>query len=118
MIFTQRASISAVCGYSSLSIMFLSAVCAISRSAWLGHPRRHERREVEPRAAVEQQLARDRLARELAAEPVLGERPRREADLRVLARVVRARPPRRMAPGAGQAHGGNASACSDRVSRW
>ena len=31
--FTQRASISAVCGYSSLSIMFLSAVSAISRAA-------------------------------------------------------------------------------------
>ena len=29
---TQRASISAVCGYSSLSIMFLSAVSAISRA--------------------------------------------------------------------------------------
>jgi hypothetical protein len=27
---TQRASISAVCGYSSLSIMFLSAVSAMS----------------------------------------------------------------------------------------
>ena len=33
---TQRASISAVCGYSSLSIMFFSTVCAIRRSAWLG----------------------------------------------------------------------------------
>ena len=31
--FTQRRSISAVCGYSSLSIMFLSNVSAISRSA-------------------------------------------------------------------------------------
>jgi len=30
--FTQRASIAAVCGYSSLSIMFLSAVSAISRA--------------------------------------------------------------------------------------
>ena len=28
--FTQRSSIRAVCGYSSLSIMFLSAVSAIS----------------------------------------------------------------------------------------
>ena len=33
MMFTQRASISAVCGYSSLSIMFLSAVSAISGAA-------------------------------------------------------------------------------------
>ena len=33
MIFTQRPSIAAVCGYSSLSIMFLSSVSAISRSA-------------------------------------------------------------------------------------
>ena len=32
----QRDSISAVCGYSSLSIMFLSAVAAIRRRAWLG----------------------------------------------------------------------------------
>ena len=34
--FTQRRSISAVCGYSSLSIMFLSAVRAIRRAAWDG----------------------------------------------------------------------------------
>ncbi len=33
MMLTQRASISAVCGYSSLSIMFLSAVSAISLPA-------------------------------------------------------------------------------------
>ena len=33
MIDTQRDSISAVCGYSSLSIMFLSAVASISRPA-------------------------------------------------------------------------------------
>ena len=32
--FTQRCSISAVWGYSSLSIMFLSKVSAIRRSAW------------------------------------------------------------------------------------
>ncbi len=31
--FTHRASISAVCGYSSLSIMFFSAVSAISLPA-------------------------------------------------------------------------------------
>ena len=31
---TQRSSSSAVCGYSSLSIMFLSKVSAISRDAW------------------------------------------------------------------------------------
>ena len=34
--FTQRDSISAVCGYSSLSIMFLSAVSAIRRAAIAG----------------------------------------------------------------------------------
>ena len=34
--FTQRFSISAVCGYSSLSIMFLSAVIPISSPAWGG----------------------------------------------------------------------------------
>ena len=33
---THRASISAVCGYSSLSIMFLSAVSDISRAATAG----------------------------------------------------------------------------------
>ena len=33
MMLTQRASISAVWGYSSLSIMFLSAVSAIRRPA-------------------------------------------------------------------------------------
>ena len=33
MMFTQRRSISAVCGYSSLSIMFLSAVRPISAAA-------------------------------------------------------------------------------------
>ena len=33
MMFTQRASISAVCGYSSLSMMFLSAVSSISLPA-------------------------------------------------------------------------------------
>ncbi len=32
--FTHRISSSAVCGYSSLSIMFLSKVSAISRAAW------------------------------------------------------------------------------------
>jgi hypothetical protein len=32
--FTQRDSISAVCGYSSLSIMFLSKHSAMSFSAW------------------------------------------------------------------------------------
>src|ERR1700730_5081046 len=36
MMFTQRASIAAVCGYSSLSIMFLSAVSAISLAAFGG----------------------------------------------------------------------------------
>ena len=36
MMLTHRASISAVCGYSSLSIMFLSAVSAIRRAATEG----------------------------------------------------------------------------------
>ena len=36
MMFTQRRSISAVCGYSSLSIMFLSAVSAIRAAAFAG----------------------------------------------------------------------------------
>ncbi len=54
MMLTQRASISAVCGYSSLSIMFLSAVCGHQPLGLLGHPGRHERREVQARAAVEQ----------------------------------------------------------------
>ena len=56
---TQRCSIAAVAGYSSLSIMFLSNVSAISFSACGIHPRGDERREVQPRAAVEHQLVVD-----------------------------------------------------------
>ena len=58
---TQRRSISAVCGYSSLSIMFLSAQSAISVQRLRLHPGGHERGQVEPGAAVEQQLVLDQL---------------------------------------------------------
>ena len=57
---TQRASISAVCGYSSLSIMFLSAVSAMSRAASWWHRGGDEGGQVEAGAAVEQQSLDDR----------------------------------------------------------
>ena len=58
---TQRISSSAVCGYSSLSIMFLSKHSAISLSACGSIHVRDERREVQPRVAVEHQLVVDDL---------------------------------------------------------
>ena len=73
MMLTQRASISAVCGYSSLSIMFLSAVSAISRARERGHPGGHERREVQPRLPVEQQLAGDQLVRRSLSEAAVAQ---------------------------------------------
>ena len=60
---TQRRSSSAVCGYSSLSIMFLSADSAIRMSASGSIHVVHERREVEPGVAVEHQLVVDDLER-------------------------------------------------------
>ena len=54
--FTQRISRSAVRGYSSLSIMFLSNVSRHERFGLRLHPRRDERREVQPRVAVEHEL--------------------------------------------------------------
>ena len=56
---TQRISSSAVWGYSSLSIMFLSKASAISFSASRLHPRRHERRQVQAGVAVEHELVVD-----------------------------------------------------------
>ena len=53
---TQRSSISAVCGYSSLSIMFLSSDSSISWRASGSDPGRAEGRQVLPRVAVQQQL--------------------------------------------------------------
>ncbi len=58
---TQRVSSSAVCGYSSLSIMFLSKHSAISFSACGSIHVRHERRDVQARVAVEHQLVVDDL---------------------------------------------------------
>src|SRR5215212_4059365 len=55
---TQRLSSSAVCGYSSLSIMFLSKHSAISLRL---HPCGHERREVQAGVAVEHELVVDDL---------------------------------------------------------
>ena len=57
---TQRISMSAVRGYSSLSIMFLSRHRHQLPSLRL-HPRRHEGREVQPRVPVEHQLVFDEL---------------------------------------------------------
>ena len=62
---TQRRSSSAVCGYSSLSIMFLSKHSAISCVGLRLHPGGHERREVQPRVAVEHQLVVDDLVRDV-----------------------------------------------------
>ena len=75
MMFTHRDSISAVCGYSSLSIMFLSAVSAISRPAVDGIHVVTNVARFSSSLTVEQQLARDQLVREvvidaLVAKPV------------------------------------------------
>src|SRR5215203_5186769 len=56
---TQRISSSAVCGYSSLSIMFLSKHSAISFSACGSHLRRHECREVQASFPIEYELVAD-----------------------------------------------------------
>ena len=78
---TQRASSSAVCGYSSLSIMFLS-MRQVHQPVDLGlQPRLAERRQVLARVAVEQQLVRHDLVgvpRILlpVGDPVLGHRHR------------------------------------------
>ena len=62
---TQRVSSSAVCGYSSLSIMFLSKHSAISFSACGSIQVADERRHVEARVAVEHQLVVDDLVRDV-----------------------------------------------------
>ena len=85
IIFQQRVSIAAVCGYSSLSTMFLSAVSEYSSVGVRVHPRPDERREVQPRVAVEHRLVVDDLVRGL------GERlPRWEDVQREVGRLARA----------------------------
>ena len=56
MMAQHRFSSSAVCGYSSLSIMFLDAHSAISCLGRGLHPGRDECREVEPGHPVQQKL--------------------------------------------------------------
>ena len=92
--FTQRFSSSAVCGYSSLSIMFLSNVSAIRRSACGSIHVVDERREVQPGVAVEHQLVVDELVRDVGVHLVVGHAvPRHRAvlgkDVRTLLRASR-----------------------------
>ena len=77
---THRRSISAVCGYSSRSIMFLLTDSAISARDLGFLPRLAERGQVLPRVAIQHQLIRHQLERvpgqrSLRREPVLGHRP-------------------------------------------
>ena len=78
---TQRRSISAVCGYSSLSIMFLSAQSDISGERLRLHPGGHERGQVEPGAAVQQQLVLDQLVGDVRRDRVVGQPVMGEAHL-------------------------------------
>ena len=59
--FTQRGSSSAVCGYSSLSIMFLAAALGHQLLGLRLHPGGHERGQVEPGVAVQDELVADYL---------------------------------------------------------
>ena len=62
---TQRASMSAVCGYSSLSTMFLSNGGRVELVGLLVHPGGDERGQVEAGVAVEHHLVEDDLVRRL-----------------------------------------------------
>ena len=70
--FTQRRSISAVCGYSSLSIMFLSNDSAMSRSASGSIHVVTNVAMFRRRAAVEQQLVVDQPVGGLRASSSIG----------------------------------------------
>ena len=83
MMFTQRASISAVCGYSSLSIMFLSAVSSIMPGRQRRHPGGHERRQVQPGLPVEQQLVGEQLVGHLLAQAMIEQAVQRQLCRRV-----------------------------------
>ena len=81
---TQRASISAVCGYSSLSTMFLSSVDGHDLADLGLDPGLAERRQVLARVAVEHQLVADDLEDVawillLVGHPVLRQRHREVA---------------------------------------
>ena len=69
---TQRISSSAVCGYSSLSIMFLSNVSDISLLRFRLHPGAAESGEIEARAAVHDQLVVDQMVSRAGRHAVLG----------------------------------------------
>ena len=71
---TQRFSISAVCGYSSLSIMFLSIDSSINWCAFRLGPGGAERRQVLTRIAVEQQLVVHQVVDGCAEEACFGMR--------------------------------------------
>ena len=60
---TQRRSNSAVCGYSSLSIMFLSSALGHQPHGLGLHPGGHERGQVEPGVAVQHELVVHQLRR-------------------------------------------------------
>ena len=69
---TQRSSISAVCGYSSLSIMFLSNVSAIRSRASSSIHVVTKRGQIQPRVAVENQLVSDQVVRLLRRQSAIG----------------------------------------------
>ena len=71
----QRSSIAAVCGYSSLSIMFLSNDSHVELRRLRLHPGGDERREVLPGVAVEQDLVVDDLIRGLGQHLAVGDAP-------------------------------------------
>ena len=71
--FTQRRSSSAVCGYSSLSIMFLSRALGHQLLGLGLHPGGDERGQVQPGVAVEDELVPHDLQRGARQHAVLGQ---------------------------------------------
>ena len=78
---TQRDSSSAVCGYSSLSIMFLSKHSAMSFSACGSIHVRDEGGDVHAGVAVEHQLVVNDLVGEVRRHLALGQLVPRESSL-------------------------------------
>ena len=73
---TQRSSSSAVCGYSSLSIMFLSSVSRHQPVRLRIHPGGDEGGQVQPRAAVQDQLVVHDLVGGVGIHLAVGQRSR------------------------------------------
>jgi hypothetical protein len=71
--FTQRRSSSAVCGYSSLSIMFLASALGHQLLGLGLHPGGDERGQVEPGVAVQDELVADHLERGARQHAVRGQ---------------------------------------------